>query len=166
MTVDGRGLVVGSFPRHPPGERACVSGWVFGRSARTPHWQTEQSARVTIQGQKMLHLTGSDTIPDEAFYLAAHRARQFMTWPPFLHGCLSSAWPRWPRELSPAADPAKYNLHPMAYIVIPARSIPLAHADYSHVTHVPVRYNPLSGARYNPLVDAGCTYHPDLTVHA
>ena len=75
-------------------------------------------------------------------------------------------------------DPARYHLRPTpqsitrtpssetASIVIPAKYIPLARAAYSHVTHVPARYNPLSGARYNPLVGAGCTYHPDLTVHA
>ena len=66
-------------------------------------------------------------------------------------------------------DPARYRLQPTpqritctpssetASIVIPARSISLARADYRHVTHVP--------ARYNPLVGAGWSSHPALSIH-
>ena len=68
---------------------------------------------MTLHGQNVLWLEGREYVTEKNFKKAIHRAWQFMTWPPFLHECLSSAWPRWPRKVSPAADPAKYNLHPI-----------------------------------------------------
>ena len=68
---------------------------------------------MTLHGQKVLWLEGREYVTEKKFKMALRRAWQFMTWPPFLHECLSSAWPRWPRKVSPAADSAKYNLHPI-----------------------------------------------------